>query len=278
MKDMRKTIGIIGYGNMGSAIAERIRGNYEVFVVDKDASRLRTMPRESIAANISDLVESAEIILIAVKPQDFDEVLEKSRLSAKGKMFISIAAGIKTTYIEDRLGSIRVVRAMPNLGAIAGKSITCICKGKFTTQDDIGFAKDLFSFIGKVREINEDKMDAVTAVSGSGPGYYFDAVVNRYDEYNQNKEAFCEKFTDSLTRAAKGVGLDEQLSLLLAKETVIASELVLEYTKSSAEELRSQVTSKGGTTEAALQVLHNGGTLIDAVKAAAKRAKELSRG
>lgn len=275
---MKEKIGIIGFGNMGSAIAEGIKDKYEVFVVDKDTSRLRTIPSKSIAGCISELVELVDIILIAVKPQDIDEVLKEIKSSAKGKMFISIAAGIGTTYIEGKLGNIRVVRAMPNLGVITGKSMTCICRGKFTTQYDIASAKNMFSLIGKVQEVNEDKLDAVTAVSGSGPGYYFDAVVNHYDEYKQDKNRFSEKFIDSLAKAAKEVGLDEQLSLLLAKETIIASELVLTYTKLSPEELRNQVTSKGGTTEAALQILHNGGTLTDAVKAAVMRAKELSRG
>ncbi|MDD2688698.1 MAG: pyrroline-5-carboxylate reductase [Candidatus Omnitrophica bacterium] len=275
---MKEKIGIIGFGNMGSAIAERLKDEYDVFVVDKDTSRLRTIPNKSIVGCIPELVELVDIILIAVKPQDIDEVLKEIKLSAKGKMFISIAAGIGTTYIEGKLGNIRVVRAMPNLGAITGKSITCICKGKFTTQDDIASTKNIFSLIGKVQEVNEDKLDAVTAVSGSGPGYYFDAVVNHYDEYKQDKDRFSEKFIDSLAKAAKEVGLDEQLSLLLAKETIIASELVLAYTKLSPEELRNQVTSKGGTTEAALQILHNGGTLTDAVKVAVMRAKELSRG
>lgn len=274
---MKNKIGIIGYGNMGSAIAERIQNKNEVFVVDKDVSRLRTIQGMSIIGNISDLVKLVDIILIAVKPQDIDEVLEESKLSAKGKMFISIAAGIETTYIEAKLGDVSVVRAMPNLGAITGRSITCICKGKFATEADVASAKDLFSAIGSVQEIIEDKLDAVTAVSGSGPGYYFDAVVNHYDEYKQDKGRFTEKFINSLAAAAREIGLDEQLSLLLAKETMIASELVLTKTKSSAEELRNQVMSKGGTTEAALIVLHSGGTLSDAVKAALRRARELSR-
>lgn len=272
---MDKIIGIIGFGNMGSAIAEQIKNNYEVFVVEKDASRLRGIQGMSVVGSISKLVELRDIILIAVKPQDIDVVLEESKLFAKGKIFISIAAGIKTSYIENKLGDAHVVRAMPNLGAITGKSITCVSKGKFAASEDMLFAKELFSFIGKVQELTEDKMDAVTAVSGSGPGYYFDAVANQYEGKDKNK--FCEKFIADLAEAAQDVGLDEQLSLLLAKETVIASESVLTFTKLSAEELRNQVTSKGGTTEAALQILHSGGTLTEAVKAAVKRAKELSK-
>jgi pyrroline-5-carboxylate reductase len=219
-----------------------------------------------------------DIILIAVKPQDFDVVLEESKPFAKGKMFISIAAGKETTHIENKLGDVRVVRAMPNLGAITGRSVTCICKGKFATEDDVLLAKDLFSYIGKVQEVAEDKMHAVTAVSGSGPGYYFNEIIRRHDEYSKDKDKFCKEFKASLAQAAKEIGLDEQLSWILADETVIASEVTLKITKSSAEKLRDQVTSKGGTTEAALQVLRNGGTLTDAVKAALKRAKQLSRG
>lgn len=277
----KKKIGIIGFGNMGSAIADQIKKKYKVFVADKDTSRLREVKGMSVIGNIAELVELVDVILLAVKPQNFEEVLKEIKLFAKGKFFITIAAGIKTTFIEKRLENVTVVRAMPNLGAKTGHSITCICRGKLASQEEVTLAKDLFSFIGKVQELDEDKMEAVTAVSGSGPGYFFDAVANHYDEYNKdkgNKNRFCENFVNSLAEAAQEIGLDKQLSQLLARETMIASALALRLTNLSAEELRNQVASKGGTTEAALQVLHSGGTLKDAVKAALKRAKELSRG
>lgn len=274
---MRKTIGIIGYGNMGSAIAEKIRGKYELFVFDKDTSRLKQATGVSVVGSIAEVVTSAEAVIIAVKPQDFDEVLGEVHPFSKGKIFISIAVGIKTTYIERKLGDARVIRAMPNLGAIVGRSVTCICRGRFTRQDDLALANDLFSHIGRVEELPEDMMDIVTGVSGSGPGYYFDFVARRNNDYNQDKNKFMQEFIVSLTGAAREAGLDANLSELLAREICLASDLTLVYTKLTAEELRKKVASKGGTTEAGLEVLQRGGSLTEAVQAAVKRAKELSK-
>jgi pyrroline-5-carboxylate reductase len=275
---MRDNIGIIGFGNMGAAIADNIRNDYEVFVFDKQSWKLAQARGMFVVGSNSELVKSVDTVIIAVKPQDLDEVLEEAGLFAKNKLFISIAAGIKTTYIENKLAHARVVRAMPNLGAITGNSITCICKGKSARQEDGDLARGLFSYIGKVQEVIEDEMDAVTAISGSGPGYYFDAVVKRSDDYKKDKDKFIKEFIVSLEEAAKKVGLNESLSKLLAEETAIASDIALSCTKSSAEELRDQVASKGGTTEAALEVLHKGGSLVDAARAAVERAKKLSRG
>lgn len=262
---------------MGSAIAEQMSGDYELFVFDKDTSRLRQVIGMSVVGSIAEVVTSADAVIIAVKPQDFEVVLEEIQPFAKGKMFISIAAGIQTAYLERNLGNVRVVRVMPNLGAIVGKSMTCICRGKLAGQEDIALARDLFSHIGKVQEVGENMMDIVTGVSGSGPGYYFDAVAKRFDEYLRDKDTFMQEFSASLENAANAAGLEARLSKLLAEETCRASDATLSHTKLKAEELRKQVTSKGGTTEAALQVLNNGGTLTDAVKAAVKRARELSR-
>lgn len=276
-----KKIGIIGFGNMGQAMAQRLKANYAVGAFDKDATKLEsTGDLVKKILNLALLIQDSEIVIIAVKPQDFSAVLETiQRVSfSTDKLLISIAAGITTGYVEKFLGSVRVIRAMPNVGAKIGKSVTCICKGSFATNQDLEMAKEIFTDIGEVQELSEDMMNAATAISGSGPAYYFRAIETNPDEYKNNHKKFHEEFISSLSKAARDIGFDEKVAQFLAHWTVVYSDLLLKQTGLAPEELRRQVTSKGGTTEAALEILHSGGTLVDAVKAAVERAKTLSRG
>jgi pyrroline-5-carboxylate reductase len=119
-------------------------------------------------------------------------------------------------------------------------------------------------------------MNAATAISGSGPGYYFAAVVSRQTDFLANHKKFHDDFIAEFAKAAESIGFDTQTAFFLARRTIVYSDLLLKETKLSAEELRKQVASKGGTTEAALEVLHSGGSLVQAVEAAVKRAQELS--
>lgn len=276
---MQNKIGIIGYGNMGSAIAERIKT--AVFVFDNDKLKTANL-KDTIkdVLNAALLVQKSEVIILAVKPQDLGPLLEIIRKPAKGtnKLFISIAAGISTGYIEKFLDNARVIRAMPNIGAKIGKSVTCICKGLFATEGDLETAKEIFSNIGEVQELSEDMMNVATAISGSGPGYYFYAIELNFEEYKTNHKKFHEDFVNSLSKAAREVGFNEKTAQFLAHWTIVYSDLLLKETGLKPGELKKQVTSKGGTTEAALEVLHRGGSLVDAVKAAVERANALSRG
>jgi len=275
---LRKKIGIIGFGNMGSAIAEKIKSRYEVFVFEKDAAKTKGLTGIKIAPGILQLFKQSQVIILAIKPQDFESVMAEIKDGVQDKLIISIAAGITTGYIEKFLGQARVVRAMPNLGAKIGKSVTCLTKGQFASEQDMELAKNIFSSIGVVQEFKEDMMNAATAISGSGPGYYFYAVASDPDEYKANSRKFHEEFIISLTEAARSIGFDDKSARFLANWTIEYSDLLLKQTKLPAQELAKQVASKGGTTEAALGILHKGGSLVDAVRAAVERAKELSRG
>ncbi|MDD5692494.1 MAG: pyrroline-5-carboxylate reductase [Candidatus Omnitrophica bacterium] len=275
---MPKKIGIIGFGNMGSAIAERIKSEYEVFVFEKDAAKTNDLTGIRIASSITQLLDQSQVIILAIKPQDFEAALAEIKDGVQDKLVISIAAGITTGYIEKILGQIRVVRAMPNLGAKIGKSVTCLTKGQFATKQDMDLARNIFSSVGVVDEFKEDMMNAATAISGSGPGYYFHAISQQPEEYKADEKKFHKEFIASLTEAARSVGFDNKAANFLASWTIVYSDLLLKQTKLPAEELARQVTSKGGTTEAALEILHKGGSLVDAVKAAVDRAKQLSRG
>jgi len=279
---MMKKIGIIGFGNMGSVIAERVKSaDAQIWVFDKDKNKIKGLSGVNISESGIDLVKNVEIVILAVKPQDFEQVLEDIKGAVKGKLVISIAAGITTGYIERKLetaGQIKVVRAMPNMPARIGKGMTCLSKGRFAGDGDLGLAKELFAKLGKILILEENMMNAATAISGSGPGYCYDLIESqRVDIHNDGElKKFKSDFSKLLEKAAVSVGFNVSDAALLAVTTTSSSLSLIQLSGSSAAELKKQITSKGGTTEAALAVLNKGGTLEDAAKAALNRAKELS--
>lgn len=272
---MHKKIGIIGFGNMGSAIAERLKKDFEVFVFDKDKLKTKNFKGINVAENVIGLVSNVDTVIVAVKPQDFENLLNEIKDFIKNKLIISIAAGITTKYIEKRMGKVKVIRVMPNMPARIGKGMSCLCKGGFTCEEELSFAKKLFNRLGKTLVLQEEMMDGATAISGSGPGFLYDFIENK-------NSAAIRKFADevfmpSLSASAERIGFSKEQAKILASATTSGSLFLLEATKLPASDLKRQIASKGGTTEAGLEVLHNGGTLEDAVKAALKRAKQLSR-
>jgi len=271
-----KKIGIIGYGNMGSAIGERIKTKYKVLVFDKDKDKTRNLSGIEVVSDNIDLVNKVDTLILAVKPQDFDVLLGEIRNYTAGKLIISIAAGITTRYIEKYLEKAKVVRVMPNMAIMIGEGISCLSKGKLATEEDFDFVEELFDYMGKTLRIEEEKMSAATAVSGSGPGFYFDIIESVLAE-NKNPEEFKKEFIVSLTKAAEESGFDHREAVFLASGTGNACQLLLIKTKLMPAELKKQIMSKGGTTLAGLDALHATKSLIEAVKAAKKRAEELSK-
>jgi pyrroline-5-carboxylate reductase len=214
-------------------------------------------------ADLAAVVRQSGIVILAVKPQNFEEVLAGIRpFVTRRHLIVSIAAGITCRYIEKRLGpGIRVARAMPNLPAQVGEAVTGICRGRFATSTDAETARQIFNCIGKTVVVEERLMDAVTAVSGSGPGYIF-------------------YFAECLEKAARSLGLKPELARELILQTLKGSARLLERSGEGAEVLRARVTSKGGTTQAALAVFEKNktGKIVQrALAAARKRAKELSK-
>ena len=177
MKTVRPTIGIIGGGNMGTAILSGIHKAYPVIVCEQDKKKCRFLKRtfKLSGQSLRDVIEQAQIISLAVKPQNFDELLQEiESTTGKKKLFISIAAGITTSYIEKRLQrDVKVIRTMPNLPAQIGQGMTAVCGGKSASFLDIKRACQIFNHIGKTVVVKEEWMDAITAVSGSGPAYVF---------------------------------------------------------------------------------------------------------
>lgn len=254
-------IGIIGAGNMGKAIAARM--DEKVMMSDTVRSKLRVRGKGRISAardNI-DLVKRSKVIILAVKPQNITAVLKEIKPYISGQLIISIAAGIKTIFIEKALGRVRVVRVMPNMPALVGKGISAVTAGRSAHRKDIVIARGIFSKLGDVVEVRESLIDAVTALSGSGPAYYF-------------------LFTDLLIEAGIKAGLKKGIARKLAMATFIGAAESARTSHISMRDFVKRVASKGGTTEAALNVFKKkklGYIVEQAVKAARKRSQGLNR-
>ncbi|MFT5170139.1 MAG: pyrroline-5-carboxylate reductase, partial [Candidatus Omnitrophota bacterium] len=174
---MKQTVGMIGAGNMGAAILAGIYKTYKVNVCEADKKRARKI-KTKYKVNITDLektITSSDIILLAVKPQSFTVVLAAIKpYITKRHIVVSIAAGITCRYIEKALGQgVKVVRTMPNLPAQISQGITALAAGKNATRGDLKRTSDLLKSVGQTVIVDENMIDAVTAVSGSGPAYVF---------------------------------------------------------------------------------------------------------
>lgn len=262
---MKTRIGIIGGGNMGGAIIAGVHKKYRVSVCEQDQRRRQLLKRKYQVAvgDLAAVVKRSQVIILAVKPQNFDSVLKDMKPLVTGnQLIVSIAAGMTCRYIEKRLGNkIRVVRTMPNLPAQVGEGITAICSGKSAKRKDVLLVQQIFSCVGTTMIVNEKYMDAVTAASGSGPAYVF-------------------LFIESFQKAVRSLGLSEALTESLVSQTVKGSLDLLKQQKEDASVLRSRVTSKGGTTQAAMDVFKKykfEKAFRLALNAAKKRAKELSK-
>lgn len=275
-KLLRKKIGIIGYGNMGSAIAERIKYKYYVFVFDKDKSKIQNLSGIIISDNIKDFMDKIDVVILAIKPQDFDGVLSEIKNCIVDKLIISIAAGITTKNIENLLGKVRIIRVMPNIEAIIGKSLSYLCRGQFANWNDLKLAIKLFNFIGHSFIYSDESfMNVVTAVGGSSPGFWgyrFNNIPRKdWGKYAKNK------FIPEFILGAKKVGFNKKEAELIANGITWASIATVNALRIEPIELTEKVASKGGTTQAGLEKLEKGGSLTDAFEAAVKRAEELSK-
>lgn len=269
---MKNTIGIIGGGNMGEALIKGLYKTNNIFVCEANLKRANYLKKQYKVriAEIPDLVVNTQVVILAVKPQDMYAALSwvrsKSEYSLKDKLFISIAAGLTTKFFENNLKHLlhskpRIIRAMPNMPAFIGEAMTGICRGQFAKPADLNLAKDILRVIGETVIVKESMMDAVTAVSGSGPAYVF-------------------LFVEQWMAAAVSLGFSKEEAKQLVYKTLLGSAHLLEKSEFDAGELRAKVTSKGGTTQAALDVFSKdkfGQLMQKALLAAKKRAKELSK-
>ena len=266
------TIGFVGGGNMAEALIRGITsaGVYEaadIYVSDIRAESLDYLADNygvQKSAGNSDLAGRVDVLILSVKPQNMAEVLESIKSSVKSDaLIISIAAGVKVVDIAAGLGEAAIMRVMPNTPALIGEGASGLFANE-KAKPRLEEAKSIFSAVGKVVIVDDEGLiDVVTAVSGSGPAYYF-------------------LLMEQMIRAAVELGLEEAAAKELVLQTAKgAALLAVEGDKrgESPAELRRKVTSPGGTTEAALGVLRKGkfNSLVEsAIKRACERSGELS--
>jgi len=271
---MKKRIGIIGFGNMGSAIAEGLKNTYEVIVYDKDISKIKSLKKIKVASSNIDLVKNVDLVILAVKPQDFKSLLNEIKDYTKDKFVISIAAGIPIEFIKKYLNT-EIVRVMPNLPLKVKKGVSCICPDSAVKKENLELAKKIFKKFGVVLVIKENLIDAATAISGSGPGFLYYMIKNK--SKSEIKKYIKNIFIPIVIETAQKLGFDKKSAQILAKNTKEGSLIYLNKSKLSLSELINKVASKGGTTEAGLCVLSQNRGLDEAILKAYERAKELGR-
>ncbi|QQS59329.1 pyrroline-5-carboxylate reductase [Candidatus Peregrinibacteria bacterium] len=257
---MRKIL-VIGAGNMGeaivrAAISRQVFDPKNTFVLDMNTEKCSALSSE-LGISLGN-PEDCDTVLLAVKPQHLSSALPAK--TAENPLLISVLAGTGTKTLQDISGTNRICRVMPNTPALVGAGISALFFSPEISTDDQVFCQNLFSATGGTIELkNEDDMHAVTALSGSGPAYFF-------------------RFVELLSESGVWMGLPREMAEELAKKTFIGSAKLLEETGESAEILRQKVTSPRGTTAAALQSFaeNNLGKVIqEALFAAQKRSKEL---
>ncbi|MBI2107641.1 pyrroline-5-carboxylate reductase, partial [Candidatus Woesearchaeota archaeon] len=171
-------ISFIGTGKMAAALISCIHSNKAISITvsnrtkEKSIKLKRKFNKIRTAKNNIDAVKNSDIVFICVKPQDMDAVLKEIENNAKNKLIVSIAAGIKIGYIEKKLNGAKVIRLMPNVACIAGEMAAGISAGKKASDKDINKITKILHSSGKIYEIDEDLMDAVTAIAGSGPAFF----------------------------------------------------------------------------------------------------------
>ena len=269
-----KKILLIGYGKMGSAIVQgwiKNKLNFQIYVIEKEDLDFNTIKRKDICflndfESFIKLNLVPDFVFIAIKPQQLLKTKGSLKLIYNSKsIFISIVAGVSTNWFEDHLSKeIKIVRAMPNTPAAVLKGVTGVFHSKNLIKSDINNINKILKCIGKVIFLKKQNLiDVVTGISGSGPAYYF-------------------LLTEILYRVGEELGLSKEDSLEFSKATFIGSATLFDKSNLSISRLRDNVTSPGGTTEAALKILmqKNNGLekLVEkTVKAAILRAKELNK-
>lgn len=266
----KDSIGFIGAGNMATAIIKGMtgKGNYppqQIYVYDLDREKCLKLAAGGIcvADSAQDIIHNCKIIFLAVKPQNYESVLSSIKEAVTpDKIFVTIAAGISTAYINRMLGkNCPIARAMPNTPLLLGKGATALCKGEGLSEEDFQVIHGIFAASGEVAVLTEDKMNTVIAVNGSSPAYIY-------------------LFAKAITDYAVAQGIDYQVALSLICKTLEGSAEMLRSSGNTPDELIKMVSSPGGTTLKALEALDEKGfygAILDAMDRCTKRAEELGK-
>jgi pyrroline-5-carboxylate reductase len=269
---MNKKIAILGGGRIGEALLSGLlssgwREASEIVITNRGVERVAELHERygvDATADNAAAIAGAGIVVVAVKPQDIDALLAQigAHLTTE-QTVVSVAAAIPTAYIEERIADgVPVVRAMPNAPATVHEGMAGICAGSHAGDDQLALAEELLSHLGRVVRVPETWMDAITAVSGSGPAYF-------------------ALLAEAMIEAGILLGLSREISTTLVVQTMFGTAKQLRDQGMHPVELRESVTSPGGTTIAAIRELEQAGVraaFLNAIQAAMTRARELAEG
>lgn len=261
-------VGFVGGGNMACAILsgalrQSVVRPENVILSNPHLEKLESFRIQGVRVTTSNVeaAKGAGIVILAVKPQKFEEVLPQIAPHVEGKCVVSIAAGISSDYIKQRLPGAHVVRVMPNTPLLVGKGITALAQAPDVPEAYWDAVKELFSAAGQTVTVPEAQINAVIAVSGSSPAYFF-------------------RMAAVMAREGERLGLDRDLAVQLAACTMEGAAAMLQKSGKTPEELTAQVCSPGGTTLAALSAFDDGdfeGMMAGAMDRCVKRAQELGK-
>jgi len=267
----RIELGFIGAGNMAGALIKGlltsgVYGRESLIIFDRNEAVLKERADTHAirpAGSNREVVRESPVVVLSVKPQNIPEVLEEIRPEVRdGHLFISIAAGIPLSLIRDTLSrDIPMVRVMPNTPALVLQGMSALAPNEIAGPGHLALAAKIFDAVGQTVVVAESMMDAVTALSGSGPGYLF-------------------RMMECLVDAGVGVGLDREIAKRLVVQTFVGAARLAQESKDPLSRLREMVTSPGGTTEAGLAAFNGMGleeTICKAIRAAYERSLELGR-
>jgi pyrroline-5-carboxylate reductase len=267
-----RTLGLLGAGNMAEALARGALNSGAIPAARMIACDVTPARRDYFKTSLNidavdnnvTVAQKADLLVLCVKPQQADAVLQEIRpsIDAKKHLIASICAGIPTSRMEKNLpDGARVVRVMPNTPMLVGLGASCLCGGKNARSEDIGTVEALFSSASLTLRVEEKMMDAVTGLSGSGPAYLFYLV-------------------EAMVDAGIAEGFTREQATMLASRTVLGAAKMLEDMKLPPEEQRRRVTSPNGTTQAAIERMEADGVkakITAAVRRAAERSRELGK-
>lgn len=267
-----KKLAFIGAGSMAEAmisgiLAKKLIQPQQIFVTNRsNKEKLLLLQKQygvKTFVNDESVLSDIDIIILATKPKDIAETVEKiKQYTTKEHLIISVLAGVSTACISQLLGhEAPIIRTMPNTSAAVGESITAIAPGEFATSAHLELSETLFKAIGEVAIVAEDKLDAITGLSGSGPAYIYYLI-------------------EAMEIGAREIGLDDKLAKQLIAQVLIGAAERIKSTDLSSQTLYKQVMSPGGTTEAGFKVLESfqyQEAMVECIKRAAQRSTELGK-
>ena len=263
---MKRTIGFIGCGKMASAIISGGLGKHNIIGSEINEELAQNASKRlgiKVFSDNNELVQNSDIVFIATKPNQVENVLEGIKHLTNDKLIVSIAAGVTTKKIENILSDSRIIRIMPNTPALVKCGMFGICAGTKAKIEDIEFIKEFLESIGRCITVTEEQMDIVTAISGSGPAFFYQVI-------------------EDMARAGEKLGLEYDKSLELATQTALGSaKMIFNRGETPVQTLIDNVATKGGCTFVGIEEMKNSNSskmFYDVIDKTTQKANALGKG